>query len=118
MNKMYAFGIDLKMDDYGIEDFLIAAGDAINNVRKPLLKKKVKAKIKRGKVHIRIKVKFTDGTKMKFKHKSPFSFGTPLMELTEQELVEQLKKQGVSMPQQGEPEGEEKVIGFDTSNIK
>ena len=117
MNKMYAFGIDLKMDDYGIEDFLIAVGDAINNVRKPLLKKKVKAKIKHGKVHIRVKVKFVDGTKMKFKHKSPFSFDTPLMELTEQQLVEQLQKQGVQMPAKGE-EVEEKVIGFDTSNIK
>lgn len=119
MNKqMYALGFDMKMNDYDIEGFLMAVGDALNAYQKTIVKHKVKSKIRHGKLVMKVKVKFIDGTKMTFKHKSKFSLNVPLVQLTEEQLMQELAKQGVQIPPKNDGEYEEKVIGFDTSAIK
>ena len=111
-------GFDLKMAEYDIEGFLMGIGDAINAVGKPIVKDKVKTKLKHGKLKIKVKVKFMDGTKMTFKHVSDFHIGFPLMEVTQEELLQELAKQGVPVQKASKKEVEEKTIGFDLKDYK
>ena len=118
MGKMYAMGFDLKMAEYDIEGFLMGIGEAVNSIGKTVVKHKVKTKIKKKKLIIKVKVKFVDGTKMSFKHKSEFGLAVPLMEVTKEQLMQELANQGVAVAQQQKPEVEEKTIGFDLKGYK
>ena len=83
----YAMGYGFGVDNDLVYDFLLGVGDAINATGLEVIKKKVKFKIKHNKfLSIKIKVKFEDGTKMKFQHKEPIKCKGKLVQVDPKDL--------------------------------
>ena len=113
--SLYTFGFQVLVDDKDIQDFLVASSGSINDMQKPVIKKKLKQKIRGGNLILTIEVTFSDMTKMTFQHKTPFDFAYDLMEMSEEELLYKMQAQGM-LPQGYAPvkdeEENETKIGF------
>lgn len=116
----YAMGYKFGIDEDLVYDFLLSVGDAINGTKQEVIKRKVTAKIHFNKfLVIKIKVKLSCGTTLKFKHVEPITVGARLVQLgdntenSEEDAVEALKAQleqmGVTSKEENSSVGK---IGF------
>lgn len=113
-NSLYTFAYAVNVDEKKISDFLVASSGSINDIEQPIVKKKIKHKVKNGKLHLKIEAEFLDGTIMTFKHVSDFDVQVKLVEVSEDELMQQLTLQNDSFTIGADEEKEEttKAIGF------
>lgn len=107
MLPTYALKLELLFDENLVKDFLIAVTDAINGIEKKVTKTKTKIYKHKKYFTIVVKVKFEDGTKMKFKNKYEFDVAGEVVELSQQEIA---KAYGQALPQKEQQK--ENKIGF------
>lgn len=111
MLPTYTLKLDLIFDEELVKDFLIAVSDAVNGIEKRVIKSKTKFYKHRKYFTIVVKVKFEDGTKMKFKNKYDFDVEGGIIELTQDQIAKAL---GQQLPQLQSEQGQakENKIGF------
>lgn len=106
MLPTYTLKMELLFDEELVKDFLIAVTDAVNGMGKKVVKTKTKIRKHKKYFVIIVKVKFEDGTKMKFKNKYELDIDAGVIELTPQEIA---KAMGHAPQQLQETEN---TIGF------
>ena len=107
---LHAFNYTIDTEEQKIVSFLTVVGNAINDMERDLVDYKLDQKIENGKLNLKIKLKFSDGTEMQFCNATKFGFNLNLVELSEQDALKVMQQMGIPM----EDEYEEKLpcIGF------
>ena len=110
MDKQYTVSVGLNFDEDAVRDFLLSITDAVNGMFQPVYKTKTKIKRHKKYFTLKVKVKFVDGTKMRFKRKFVLDVTAEFVNV-QNEALSTIAKQ-LSEQQPKDVEENNNTIGF------